>query len=312
MSKINIKLFAWSTFCLVFLSILVVTLNTIFVVISPPKVISLSPENEASDVVVDSLLTIKFNKPLMRQELRPSIFPETLGEWRFTDSLIKNHLFKTLVFVPANDFKPATKYLIRLENIKGFGLNKSSTFQFTFETQPLSKNSLLKTEEGTLLTEAAEENKNEKEVFSSPEATDPEQKVTMLEIPLDWQDYPLSCETASLKMALASKEVFVSEDEIMRRIGSDLTPRKGNVWGDPYQVYVGNIKGKMCQTGYGVYWPPVAQAARSYQREAEAFSNWNLRNLTREIEKGNPVIVWGVLPTGTLTDCSWYTKKESI
>lgn len=138
--------------------------------------------------------------------------------------------------------------------------------------------------------------------------TEPAPRVNKLEILLDWQDYPLSCEAASLKMALAGKGISVSEDEIMERIGYDLSPRRGNLWTDPYKVYVGDVKGKVCETGYGVYWQPVAQAA-NYWREAQAFSDWSLEGLITEIKLGNPVILWGVVPTGTLTDCSWYTSE---
>ncbi len=109
---------------------------------------------------------------------------------------------------------------------------------------------------------------------------------------MDWQDHPLSCEAASLKMALSGKGVFVSENEIMEKIGYDLTPCKDNIWTDPYQIYVGDINGKVCRTGYGVYWGPIAKAAQNF-RLAEDFSNWKIEDLTREIKLGNPVIVWG-------------------
>lgn len=107
-------------------------------------------------------------------------------------------------------------------------------------------------------------------------------------------------------MALNGKGIYVTEEDIMRKIGYDLTPHKGDIWGDPSQAYIGDIDGKICNTGYGVYWEPVAKAA-NFWREAEAFSGWNLEDLIKEIEFGNPVIFWGTLPTGTLTDCSWYT-----
>ena len=119
----------------------------------------------------------------------------------------------------------------------------------------------------------------------------------------------MSCEAASLKMALANKEIYVSEDEIMQEIGYD-NPliRKDSLWGDPHKAYVGDIDGKICDTGYGVYWEPVAKAANIW-REAEAFSGWSLEKLMREIKAGNSVIVWGALPTANLTDCSWYTPE---
>ncbi len=264
---------------LVFCFVLVIVMDKVFVLFSPVRIVNVSPSDGASDVLLDSSLVINFNKPIKRQEIQPFISPKMHGEWRFEDPLIKNHLFKTLVFVPAVKFEPGTQYQVKIENIKGFGFEKSNSFQFTFKT------------------------------YSEPqdEASDPE-KITMLEIPLDWQDYALSCEAASLKMALSGKGIFVSETEIMEKIGYDLGSRKGNVWGDAYERYVGDIDGKMCKTGYGVYWDPVAKAAQNW-REAEAFSGWSIQDLTKEVEAGNPVIVWGALPKDTLTDCSWYTSE---
>jgi len=41
---------------------------------------------------------------------------------------LKNHFFKTLVFTPAVNFKPETQYLVKLENIKSFGLKEALSF----------------------------------------------------------------------------------------------------------------------------------------------------------------------------------------
>lgn len=288
MRKLSLLIF-FLLFCFSF-SILVLALDKVFVLFFPPRIVSISPSDGALDIPLNSSLIINFDKPVKRQEIQATISPEAYGEWRFENPVIKRHLFRTLVFVPAIEFEPDTQYQVKIENIKGFGFKKSNSFQFTFRTQPSS-----------LSFSEIEDKKNQAE-------TKPELEVTILETSLDWQDYALSCEAACLKMALAKKGVFVSETEIMEKIGYDLTPHKGNVWGDPYEKYVGDIDGKMCKTGYGVYWDPVAKAAQNW-REAEAFSGRNVQDLTREIKAGNPIIVWGVLPVGTLTDCSWYTSE---
>lgn len=255
--------------------------------ILPPQVVSSTPSGE--DVDLKSSLVIKFDKPVERRELQHSIIPEAYGEWRFEDSLIENHLFRTLVFDPAIDFKPDTQYQVRLENISSpLGLGLSNEFLFEFKT-----------------CEVVYDNYKENEKDLKP-SEGPE--VTLLDIPLDWQDYPLSCEAASLKMALTFKGLNVSEDEIMEKIGYDLTSRKDGVWGDPYQTYVGDIKGEICETGYGVYWGPVAEAASNW-REAEAFSGWELEDLIEELQLGNPVVFWGTLPKDVLNDCSWSTSE---
>ena len=109
-------------------------------------------------------------------------------------------------------------------------------------------------------------------------------------------------------MALRGKGVIVSEKEILEKFGADLSPRKNNIWGDPQESFVGDVDGKMCRTGYGIYWEAVARASRNW-RESESFSNWKIEDLTREIKKGTPVIIWGVLPVTYLTDCSWRTMS---
>jgi len=317
-------------FCFI-LSILIVVLDGIFVLIFPPSIINFSPERGGQNVSLNSSLVINFDKPIKRREIQISISPEAHGEWKFKNPLIKSskepllktHFCRTLVFVPAIDFEPDTQYQVKLNNIKGFGFLKSNSFQFTFKTRSVGQTFSKKNEEKTEDEEiepsliagsvngqktAGIKEEGEGEILSGSKPVGPNPEVTMLEISLDWQDHNLSCEAASLKMALAGKGVFVSEDQIIKKIGYDLTPRRKDVWGDPYQKYVGDINGKVCETGFGVFWGPIAKAARNWE-EAKAFSGWEIEDLTREIEAGNPVVVWGVLPTGTLTDCSWYTAE---
>lgn len=95
MGRINhflIKLFFILILGLVFIS-LTVTLDRIFVLVSPPKVVDLFPERGADNVLLNSSLIIKLDKPLKRQEVQPSISPEAYGEWEFKHPLIKNHFF---------------------------------------------------------------------------------------------------------------------------------------------------------------------------------------------------------------------------
>lgn len=120
-----------------------------------------------------------------------------------------------------------------------------------------------------------------------------EESVTMLNIALDYQDKALSCEVASLKMALAYKGISVSENELMSHVGYDPTTRSGGVWGDPDQAFVGDINGSQNTTGYGVHWAPIARAASHY-RKAEAFSNWSIQDVAAKIAAGHPVVIWGV------------------
>ncbi|MFH1656263.1 MAG: C39 family peptidase [Candidatus Nealsonbacteria bacterium] len=290
-------------------TVFVVVFDSIFVIVSLPKVVEIFPVDKSQNVSLDSTIRIKFDKPIKRQEIKMSIYPEVHGEWRFEDSIIENHFYKTLIFVPVVNFKQDTQYQIKLENIMGFGLKKTNSFEFNFKTKQIDSEFFQENNDEQEFEDNGFENEDinideKKQNNTSLNIIEPE--ITMLDINIDYQDYFLSCEAASLKMALSGKGVYVSEDEIMEKIGYDSTPHKGDIWGNAHQKYVGDINGKMCATGFGVFWDPVAKTAQNW-REAEAFSNWTIQNLTDEITNGNPVVFWGVMPTGRLTNCSWST-----
>lgn len=265
-----------------------------FFFVIPPKAVSISPSSQSLNVPPDSSIIIKFDKPIKRQEIKHTTIPEVYGEWKFEDPLIKNHFFKTLVFVPGVKLRPDTKYYIKIDNITApISTGLDSRVFFIFKTKPAD----IKPATTNSPVAFTPDVKGAEEVISN-----------LIKVPFDWQDHPLSCEAASLKMGLAAKGVNVSENDIMKKIGYDKTAHTGNKWGNPYLAFVGDINGSMCNTGYGVYWEPVAKAA-NYWRPAQYFSGWTLNQLVDELKLGNPVVVWGILPTGYLTDCSWYTLK---
>ncbi len=174
---------------------------------------------------------------------------------------------KTMIFTPSKPLASNTKYTTRLTaGIKSTdGLDSNQDFSFSFTT---------------------------------------EAETTILAVPLLLQQHSLSCEAASLRMALAFRKVYVSEDELLNQIGVDPTPHNGNIWGDPYKAFVGNVNGKQMTTGYGVYWDPIARVARNY-RSASEFSGWTLAQVMGEVKKGNPVIIWTYSKSGAPT--SWFT-----
>lgn len=274
-------------------------MDKIFVLLSPPRVFFIAPAQNEHNIPLRSRIVVTFTKPIKRQEIKHSLIPDVHGEWSFQDPVLETHLFRTLVFTPVLDFTSDTQYLVQIEGIKGFGLRSQHTsFSFSFRTKSSPS------------FPAAQSDRQEtsRTFLQQKTLTPPTNKsVTVLEIPLDWQDHALSCEAASLKMALNYKEVFVSEEEIMKKVGYDPTPRQNNVWGDPYETFVGNIDGKICATGFGVFETALARAAGEW-RPAQSFFQWGIQDLTREIAQGNPVVVWGTLPNKNLRDCSWHTK----
>ena len=93
-------------------------------------------------------------------------------------------------------------------------------------------------------------------------------------VPFSKQVYSLSCEAASLQMALAYYGVNVSQDQILAEMGEDRRPPMYDngtlVWGDPYQTFVGNPNGYETanpgdpNSGYGTYWPTIKAAALAF------------------------------------------------
>lgn len=133
-----------------------------------------------------------------------------------------------------------------------------------------------------------------------------ESYVFKLNVPAFLQRYTLSCEAATLRMILAFRGIDESEDSLLVKIGFDPTPKEGDVWGDPHNAFVGDVKGKQMRTGYGVYWEPIERVAKQY-RGAQAFTGWNIDQLTDELHKGHPVQIWTYSKGGNPT--TWQTPS---
>ncbi|MBN2100382.1 Ig-like domain-containing protein [Candidatus Dojkabacteria bacterium] len=94
-----------------------------------------------------------------------------------------------------------------------------------------------------------------------------------LNVPWYKQQESFTCNLAAARMALAYRGVYVSESQIKSAIG---------IGGNPNANWV---------SGYGVHWGPVAGYISNY-RQVSIKSGWNSVELAKEVEKGNPVIVW--------------------
>lgn len=129
-----------------------------------------------------------------------------------------------------------------------------------------------------------------------------------LDVPFHRQEHRLSCEVATLLMALNYRGINVTEDELIQQLPvSEPGPRrKDNVWGDPDSGFVGDINGKMPDTGYGVYEKPIYDLAVKY-RPAQIIAEATIDDLIIELANNNPVIVWGVIGDGK--DISWKTPE---
>lgn len=173
----------------------------------------------------------------------------------------------TMFFTPASPFSPTSTYTVTLDAgiMDSNGIRSREAYESTFVTQNAT---------------------------------------TKLTVPAYLQKYTLSCEIASLRMALNYRSLSLSEDDLIPKVGQDSTPHNGNIWGNPNIAFVGNIAGTQMVNGYGVHWAPIAKAAKEY-RSAADFTGWDVGQLTKEIENNNPVIIWVYSHHGTPT--SWRT-----
>lgn len=138
-----------------------------------------------------------------------------------------------------------------------------------------------------------------------------EKATTRLAVPFHRQEHKLSCEIATLVMALRYRGISITEAPIIKAIGVDPTPKKNGIWGDPDVAFVGDIDGEQPGTGYGVYADPIAKVGNAY-RKTRAFKNGNLTDLLSEVKAGNPVIVWGNGASGRRVDWKTPTGKSVL
>ncbi|MEI8337602.1 MAG: C39 family peptidase [bacterium] len=132
-----------------------------------------------------------------------------------------------------------------------------------------------------------------------------------------YQKYSLSCEIASLKLALDYKGINVSEDTLISNLPfatkepAKIDPLTGQtIWGDPNKGFVGNINGKMPTTGYGVYEKPILNVALNYRINSGLLATSSIFYLLQEVKNGNPVVVWGSVTSGV--DISWHDQFGNL
>ena len=118
-----------------------------------------------------------------------------------------------------------------------------------------------------------------------------------LKVPYYHQQMRLSCEAATLRMAHNYfKAGHIDSDwDVLKHTGVDKRKKKGNRWGNPNKDFVGNPKGTMMKTGYGVHWAPIAYAATKFNpcRPALILKKPSRSTISKYLAMGFPVIVWG-------------------
>jgi uncharacterized protein YvpB len=120
----------------------------------------------------------------------------------------------------------------------------------------------------------------------------------ILNVPWYHQAYELSCESASLRMALAYEGIATTDDAILDIVGADARPAawvNGALhWGDPYVSFVGNVSGsELALTGYGMYYPTVVKAATQLGGHVLAQGEGITPTQVYEaVLAGHPVVTW--------------------
>jgi len=120
----------------------------------------------------------------------------------------------------------------------------------------------------------------------------------VLNVPWYHQAFELSCESASLRMALAYEGIATTDQAILDIVGAD--PSRATFvngalrWGDPYVSFVGNVNGsEIALTGYGMYYPTVVKAATQLGGHVLAQGEGIPPSQVYEaVLAGHPVVTW--------------------
>jgi uncharacterized protein YvpB len=115
-----------------------------------------------------------------------------------------------------------------------------------------------------------------------------------ISVPWYHQQYVLSCEEASLRMALAYHGVVVNDTDVLNVIGIDWVHYwAGPGGGDPFRSFVGDPNGsEITQTGYGTYFPTIVGAAGHFSAPARAGGLIAPGDVYIWVLQGYPVVVW--------------------
>jgi uncharacterized protein YvpB len=132
--------------------------------------------------------------------------------------------------------------------------------------------------------------------FTSTFTTRP--RTFTLGVPYYSQHEQFTCNLAAMRMALAYRGIYRTESEIRLGIGVGSNPDED--WVD----------------GYGVHADPVAEYVRSQGRNAVVKRGWSLAELVKEIEGGNPVVLFWYnrysQPPGSFTLPGGYTGYNGM
>ncbi len=181
---------------------------------------------------------------------------------------------RVATFKPKNDLAPQTKYTVTIDETL-HGVNGESLVKSvsqSFETEPNLK---------------------------------------ILSVPYFRQQFSRSCESASMRMALAFKGVNVKDMDVVKAAGYDPIEADwaNRIWDNPYEQFVGYIDGP--QSGYGMYASALSKAAKHFGRETKILTNPTAEQIASEVLSGNPVVMWGYI-NDTVPKLSYFYTRDGV
>lgn len=124
-------------------------------------------------------------------------------------------------------------------------------------------------------------------------------QIVTISVPLYKQGIgTFDCNLVALQMALAAKGISSSVSGMKSYMG----------YGTPYNesTHTGGNPNADWIDHYGVHWDPVAQYARSRGRSADVKRGWSVSGIAREINNGNPVVIFWYNGLSSQTRYSWH------
>lgn len=112
-----------------------------------------------------------------------------------------------------------------------------------------------------------------------------------LPVPFYKQGSAFTCNIASVRMLLAYNNIFVSEKEIIERVGSG--GKRGT--GNPKKGFLDD---------YGTYWDAISKGISTYSKNT-VMLNGTLQEIISKLTSGTPVMIWGQNGWSDPHDISW-------
>lgn len=156
----------------------------------------------------------------------------------------------------------------------------------------------------------------------TPKPSVPQNKTVKLNVPTISQlpKYPTGCEAASATMLLKYYGYNITLDEMVNAIPrEDLYEENGRVYGPSiYEKFVGDPRQTYTdeRPGYGAFSPVITRslnnvlAKKNGRHKAKNITGCSFSSLIKNLDSGDPVIVWATarMKTPTLVN-SWYIKN---